>query len=115
MAFSKPEMEKYERLLEAYIEKRRPPEHIRPKLDIGYRIKGQSVEIFEIRPKWRDPDVIMESSIAKTTYVRTKRVWRVFWMRSDLKWHGYDVCPEVRSLDKFIKLVEDDALCCFWG
>ncbi len=48
MAFSETEAKRYERQVGAFIEKRRPTEHIRGKLDIGFRIKGQSVEIFEI-------------------------------------------------------------------
>ncbi len=115
MAFSEIETEKYRRLLEAFVEKRRPPEDIRPELDIGFRIKGQSVEIFEIRPRYLDPDVKMEEAVAKATYVRTQRIWKVFWQRQDLKWHGYDPKPRVRSLKKFLQLVDEDALCCFWG
>lgn len=41
--------------MEAYLEKHLPAPHIRPELDLGYRIRGQSVEIFEIRPVWRRP------------------------------------------------------------
>jgi hypothetical protein len=32
---------------------------------------GQSVEIFEVRPAWNDPDQIVEHAVAKTTYVKT--------------------------------------------
>ena len=38
-----------------FMAKRRPPPDIRDKLDLAYRIEGQSVVIFEIRPFWRDP------------------------------------------------------------
>ncbi len=115
MAFSKIETKRYERQVAAFVEKRRPPEHIRDELDIGFRIKGQSVEIFEIRPVWLNPDKKMECPIAKATYVRTKRVWKVYWQMRDLKWHGHPTHPEIRSLKKFLKLVDEDALCCFWG
>lgn len=39
-------------VMEAFLERKRPPEHIRPKLDIGYKIGGQSIH--EIRPFWND-------------------------------------------------------------
>ena len=42
------------KLLEMYIENKRPPLEIRDKLDIGYRKEGQAFEIFEIRPNWMD-------------------------------------------------------------
>jgi len=54
-------------------------------------------------------------AVAKATYVRTRGVWRVFWKRSDLKWHGYEPRPEVKSIDDFAALVADDEHGCFFG
>ena len=114
MAFSEMETKRYEKQVTAFVEKRRPPEHIREQVDIGFRIKGHSVEIFEIRPAFLDPKVKTESPVAKATYVRTQGVWKVYWQRRDLKWHGYDP-PKVRTLKKFLELVDEDDMCCFWG
>ena len=58
---------------------------------------------------------IIEEMIAKTTFVRRAKTWKVFWRRADLKWHQYDPVPELRSLDEFLELVEDDEHGCFWG
>ena len=88
MAFSDPQLEEIKQKMHSFMVQRRPPEEIREKVDLDYRIKGQSVEIFEIRPQWRDPAVKIESPIAKTTYVKSKKVWKIYWMRADLKWHG---------------------------
>lgn len=101
--------------MEQFLERRRPPEHIRKELDFGYKIENQSIEIFEIRPSWREPNTLKESSVAKTTFVSSKNCWKVFWMRSDLKWHGYSPQLEVKTLAKFLKLVEEDKHGCFWG
>ncbi|MEF8833842.1 MAG: hypothetical protein V5A42_03160 [Halofilum sp. (in: g-proteobacteria)] len=38
------------RALDAFLRRRRSPPEIRSELDIQYRIKGQSIEIFELRP-----------------------------------------------------------------
>ncbi|MDH3892110.1 MAG: DUF3024 domain-containing protein [candidate division Zixibacteria bacterium] len=115
MAFSKTETKRYEKQVAAFVEKRRPPEHIRDQVDIAFRIKGQSVEIFEIRPSFFKPKVKMEEAVAKATYVRTQGIWKVFWQRRDLKWHTYEPSPRLRTLKKFLDLVDEDALCCFWG
>ncbi|MEE9441962.1 MAG: DUF3024 domain-containing protein [candidate division Zixibacteria bacterium] len=115
MAFSEPEKKEYEIAAGAFLEKRRPPENIRDQLDIGFRIKGQSIEIIEIRPVWNNPEEKMESPVAKTTYVRKQNVWKVYWQRADLKWHGYSPKPEVSSIEEFLDLVDEDAMCCFWG
>lgn len=86
MALSELEIARVRKALDAFIEKRRPPPHIRPKLDLSYRISGQSVEIFEIRPVWRgQAGEKLEHGVAKATFVRTTGVWRVFWLRRDLK------------------------------
>jgi hypothetical protein len=97
------------------MERRRPPPHIRPKLDLGARISGQSVEIFEIRPDWQDPKETMERPVAKATFVRSQNRWRVFWMRRDLKWHGYEPAPLVHSLEAFLNVVDCDDYSCFFG
>ena len=115
MAFTEFELRRIERDIAKFMERRRPPPHIRPKLDIGHRISGNSVEIFEIRPVWDNPKEKMEHSIAKATFVRTKNLWRVFWMRRDLKWHGYEPNSTVRSLEAFLSVVDRDEYCCFFG
>jgi hypothetical protein len=94
---------------------KRPPAHILPKLDMGYRIENQSVLVFEIRPRFNKPDEKIESFIAKTTFVKAKNHWKVFWMRSDLEWHSYTPKPTVKTIDEFIKEIAEDKHHCFWG
>jgi Protein of unknown function (DUF3024) len=110
------EVARVKRALDSFMQTRRPPPHIRPKLDLGYRISGQSVEIFEIRHAWRGlPHERHESAVAKATFVRSRNVWRVFWQRRDLKWHGYEPVNEVRSIDDFLSVVAEDRHACFFG
>lgn len=116
MAFAEIELARVRRALDAFMQQRRPPPPIRPKLDLGFRISGQSVEIFEIRPRWQGPpDEKHESPVAKATYIRARGVWRVYWQRRDLKWHRYEPRPEVKAVEEFAALVSDDAHSCFFG
>lgn len=116
MAFSEFETERLQRVVGTFVEKRRPAPHIRPQLDIGFRISGQSVEIFEIRPRWRGaPGEMLEHPVAKATYVKTSKLWRIFWMRADLKWHGYPPAPYAGQIERFLELVDEDKYACFWG
>ena len=115
MALSELEIARCEREMGEFLANRRPPAHIRPKLDIGIRITGQSVMIFEIRPRWDRPQEKMEEPVAKATYVKRQNVWRVFWMRRDLKWHRYEPKPEVSSLKAFGRVVHEDKYACFFG
>jgi len=115
MAFSEFEIKRVEKIVGKFIEKRRPAPHIRKELDLGFRLKNQSVEIFEIRPAWRNPGKIIESDVAKATYVKTKKLWKVFWQRADLKWHRYDPKPQVKTIEEFLAIVDRDEHACFFG
>lgn len=56
----------------------------------------------------------MEIDIAKATFIQTEDFWKVYWVRSDLKWHRYDPKPTVKTLAAFVKLVEEDKHHAFW-
>lgn len=116
MELSEIEVARVKRALDSFLQMRRPPPRIRAQLDLGYRISGQSVEIFEIRPAWRGlPHERHESPVAKATFVRSRNLWRVFWQRRDLKWHSYQPASEVKSIDEFLSLVAEDRHACFFG
>jgi hypothetical protein len=98
-----------------FLEARRPPPHVRGQLDFGYRIEGQSVELFEIRPEWRNPEKKTKIPFAKATYVKKEKHWKIYWQRQDLKWHLYQPMPEVQFFEDFLALVSEDAHACFFG
>lgn len=115
MALSEFECKKIAADLSRFIESKRPPPEIRDRLDIGFRIENQSVFIFEIRPRWDKPEEKIESPVAKATYSKAQQVWKVYWMRADLRWHRYYPDPEVGELSEFLELVDKDKNACFWG
>ncbi len=115
MSISEFEIRKCEKAAESFMVKRRPPVSVRKELDLGYRIKGQSVELFEIRPQWDNKEIIIEIPIAKSTYVKTRKLWKVFWQRQDLKWHSYEPQPTVRNIEDFFDVVDRDEYACFFG
>jgi hypothetical protein len=115
MEFSEIEKRRIEKLVNGFLEKRRPPPDLRRQLDLGFRLEGPSLLLSEIRPVWNDSNQYMESPVAKATFVKTRKIWRVFWHRADLKWHGYPPCPEVQSVEEFLFLVDRDENHCFWG
>lgn len=115
MALSEIEVRRRDKSIAAYLARRRPPEHVRDQVDHCCRFSGHSVEVFEIRQDWQDKSKTNEHPIAKATFVRTKKHWRVFWMRGDLKWHGYEPNREVASLEAFLHVVDRDEYRCFFG
>ena len=115
MALSEIELKRCEKAIEAFLEKRRPPLHIREKLDVDCLISGQSVEVQEIRPDWQDESRKISRSTARATYVKATNEWKVYWIRQDLKWHRYEPHPTAKSLADFLNVVDQDAHCCFFG
>ena len=115
MAISEFEIKRCERELEKFMDRKRPPIHIRSKLDFGYTLENQSVELYEIRPRWNNPEEILHLPFAKTTFVKTQKIWKIFWQRQDLKWHSYEPVPEVKYFEDFLETVEKDEHACFFG
>lgn len=115
MAFTDIELARHKRTLNAWLEKNRPPVHIRPQLDFGYRITAQSIELFEIRPAFQRPNEKHEGPIAKATWNKRRAIWQLYWRRADLKWHRYEPMSSAASLDQILKVVREDKHACFFG
>ena len=115
MAISEFELKKCEKEIEKFLAVLRPPAHVRNQLDFGYSIENQSVELFEIRPNWRVPEEKIKIPFAKATYVKTKKIWKIYWKRQDLKWHSYKPAPSVQFFEEFLSVISEDANACFFG
>lgn len=109
-------MEDLEAILQEYIKRIRPPKEIRPKLDLSYTIEGQSVYINEVRPRNYDPPSDYRAiPNVKFTYVKSKKVWKIFWMRQDLKWHSYTPAKVVDTIEEALEIYDEDKFYCFKG
>lgn len=116
MAFTEDEIAAHTATLELHFwSRRRPPLSMRELMREGQRFTDQSIELFYVRPVHFDPTRYIEDPIAKLTYVRLSDSWRIFWQRADLKWHRYTPCPEADSLTKALRVIDQDANCCFFG
>jgi hypothetical protein len=115
MPFNDIEQKRIERAVAGFMAKRRPPPEVRVQLDLGFSTKGYSIELFEIRPQWNDPKVIRHHSFAKATYVKSRDLWKLYWMRADLKWHAYPPASEVKKIEEVLEIVANDENCCFFG
>ncbi len=115
MDFNDIEKKKIEKEMKVFLDRRRPPVEMRNKIDLNYKIEKLSIIIFEIRQVWNNPDEYRESPVAKATFVRKSNTWKIYWRRSDLKWHAYEPMPEVKTVDEFVAIVDRDEYGCFWG
>lgn len=101
--------------MENFLNRIRLPEKIRPKLDFGYKIEGQSVIVLEIFPDTDNPSIFFDFPVAKATYIKSKNHWKVFGLRANMKWNSYPHQPIVGNIAAFCKLVEEDEYYYFWG
>ena len=108
------ERKRIEDAIAAFMEKRRPAVDVRHEIDHNYCFDGKSIEIFSGRVGF-EPDQWVEEAIAKARYVKERELWLVYWNRADQKWHKYDPVPEVRTVAAFLKVVDEDEYCCFFG
>lgn len=116
MAFTDLEIAEHTLTLERHFwAHRRPPLHLRDQLREGQRFTDQSIELFYVRPAFQRPGEHTEESIAKVTYVRSKKVWHLFWKRADGKWHRYPPVSAAKTLAVALAVIHEDANCCFFG
>lgn len=113
MAFNDLEYHAVKKEVDQFIESIRPPEHVRSELDIVFNITDQDIDIGELRPVWHgSPGEKSIHPSVRIKYVRTGSTWKLYWMRSDMKWHLYD---EVKTLTEALEVVRADPDCCFFG
>jgi hypothetical protein len=98
-----------------FLERRRPPPKFRELVDLHVEISGSEVVIYEIRARHQNKNEKVRSHIAKIKWVATQKVWRLFWMRSDLKWHAYPRLPKAAEINSLIAEIEKDPCGCFFG
>ena len=111
----KPIIDLFEKQIRKFIEARRPPVEIREKVDLGYSFSDLTLEIFEIRPLWNDPDEKINSPVAKARFIKSRNLWKIYWRRASGKWEAYEPEPEVKLLADFFKVLNEDKYGCFCG
>jgi hypothetical protein len=114
MAFSQLEHKRIEKLVEAFC-RGRVPERAKSQLRYIYRIEGQNIFIAEDRPVWNNPDKWMALDFAKLTYVKSRQIWKLYWMRASGKWNRYEPFQEDSRLEKMLAVIGEDQYGCFFG
>jgi len=115
MALSEFEIKKIEKAVSKFLAKRRLPVSIRNELDFGWRLEKHSFYVFETRPAWNNPSELQNSDCIKATFVRTQGIWKIYWLRQDLKWHTYEPCGQAKTIEQVIEVLDKDHYGCFFG
>ncbi len=114
MAFSEIEMKRIDSLVGETC-RSKVPAHLRDQLRFEYKLEGQSVTVWEVRPRFDKPEEETWHGVAKFRYYKSRARWSLYWMRQDLKWHRYDPAEETHDLAKLVAIVEADEYGAFYG
>ena len=95
----------------------RVPEHARDEVRVDVEEDRQAVTIVKCRPPWREdygPEWT-RSPIARLRYVRSTRLWTLYYRRHTGRWERYPLLPSTRRLDELLGEIDQDPICIFWG
>ncbi|MDF2156479.1 DUF3024 domain-containing protein [Algoriphagus sp. CAU 1675] len=115
MAFTAIQLRTIESILTLWKVSHRPDEEVRDKVDLDYTVKGQDIFLEEIRPVYRNPGEIGRYPFAKIKFEKSTGLWKIYWMRGNLKWYPYEPKPQVGNLDLALEeIMKDPYHCFFW-
>ncbi|TWX45639.1 DUF3024 domain-containing protein [Colwellia hornerae] len=114
MAISEFELYKVEKLAKSFCSVK-SGNFSREQLYIDYKIEGQTLYFFEVRPMWNDPTKNTEILVAKFTYVKKDKIWKLYWLRQNQKWQAYEPDGINLHLEPLLEIVQEDKQACFWG
>jgi len=84
-------------------------------LDFGYTYDGKVILLFEIRPVWNKINEKQNIPYAKIKYYKTKKEWKLYWMRANGNWELYQPFPQSSNLQQILEVIKEDKHHCFFG
>jgi hypothetical protein len=103
-----------EKRLREYCEKKVPPKY-RDELRLGFKVRGNSVTLFEERPSFTNPSEWVDIVVAQFRYNLQTKEWTLYCADRNSRWHEYlDSIPSKR-FSEILQDVEEDVTGIFWG
>jgi len=96
--------------------KKRIPPDVLDKVNLSYKIRGNSVTVFENRAPWH-PDMKEWTSmpIAQMRFDEKTGEWTLFCADRNDKWHEYYDMEPTKDIDKILAEINEDPTGIFWG
>lgn len=98
-----------------FIEKMRPSIEMRNEIDNGYKFEKQAFELFTTRPIWDRKNEYRNYAFAKIKFIKSKKLWKLYWMRASGKWELYEPLPSSKNIGELLDCIEKDEYGCFLG
>ena len=100
--------------LSSYCNKRVPP-HVRDQIKLDFKIRGNSVTLFEQRRSLHKQDEWIDIPIAQFRYDTAESLWTLFCTDRNSKWHQYTPAKPSKDFNTLLLEVENDPTGIFWG
>ena len=95
--------------------KRRIPAHLLDRVRVGFKIRGNSVTLFEERPAFGFPGKWVDIVVAQLRFNPKRNEWTLYCADRNSRWHEYFDTVPTRDLDDLIREVDEDPTGIFWG
>lgn len=103
-----------EKKLGAYCEGKIPL-HLRHKIKIGFKVRGNSVTLIEERPYFHDPSQWSKSVVAQFRLNPDDQLWTLYCADRNSRWHLYSRSVPTKNINTLLHWVEADPTGIFWG
>lgn len=103
-----------ESILVSYIEQKIPP-HVRDKVRLSYRFRGNTITLFEHRPAYSAPGEWTDVVIAQFRYDQRGNNWTLYCADRNSRWHRYYDLEPTEEFDLLLQEVNEDPTGIFWG
>ena len=100
--------------LSSYCEQK-VPLHIRDRVKLAFKIRGNSVKLFEQRPAYREKSKWVDVPVAQFRFNPSRSLWTLFCADRNSKWHEYLPAEPTKDFDVLLVEVDKDPTAIFWG
>jgi len=95
---------------------KRAPADVLDEMTISYKIRGNSVTIFENRAPWRPAMKEWTSmAVAQIRYDNETGEWTLYCADRNDKWHEYMDMEPTKNIEEILKEINEDPTGIFWG
>ena len=101
-------------LLTKYCAKKVPMEY-RDKVRVQFKIRGNSVTLYEERPAFLRENEWVDIKVAQFRFNPKNSHWKLYCADRNSRWHEYYETDQTPDFKQLLQEVEEDPTCIFWG